>query len=155
MKNKKLKAFTLAEMLVVLVVASIVIAMGFLVLNMVRKQVVVIQRNYQKKQEVQLFKAMLIRDFNSHKAFYHKNQNRLLLKNTKDSIAYVFSEKAIIREKDTFKLEVINKKIYLDGIQKEQNDIDAIEINLSENYGGKQLFIQQTKDAAYYMNDKQ
>ena len=42
MKTNKLKAFTLAEMLVVLVVASIVISMGFLVLNMVRKQVIVI-----------------------------------------------------------------------------------------------------------------
>ena len=51
MKHHKVKAFTLSEMLVVLVVASILISMGFLVLNMVRKQVQVIQKNYQLKQK--------------------------------------------------------------------------------------------------------
>ena len=49
MKETKLKAFTLAEMIVVLVVASIVISMSFLVLNMVGKQVSLIQNNYHKK----------------------------------------------------------------------------------------------------------
>ena len=49
MNKTKLKAFTLGEMIVVVVVASIVIAMGFLVLNMVKKQVRIIQNNYHQK----------------------------------------------------------------------------------------------------------
>ena len=152
MKNKKLKAFTLAEMLVVLVVASIVIAMSFLVLNMVRKQVVLIQENYHKKQEVQFFEAVLTRDFKTHSAVYYKNQNRLSLICSKDSISYVFSGKGIIREKDTFQIEVSNKKLFLDGKEVQVKTIDAIKIILSENYSGKELFIQQTKDASYYIN---
>lgn len=153
MKNKKLKAFTLAEMVVVLVVASIVIAMGFLVLNMVRKQVVLIQKNYQKKQEVQFFEVTLTRDLNARNAFYHKNKDQLTLKNTKDSISYVFSDTIIIRNKDTFEIEIANKKLFLDGKTVQENTIDAIEINLSENYGGKTLFIHKVKDASFYINN--
>jgi len=153
MKNKKLKAFTLAEMIVVLIVASIVIAMGFVILDMVRKQVFLIQRNYQKKQEVQFFGVTLTRDFNSRNAYYYKSQNRLRLKNTKDSISYVFTDTTIIREKDTFQIEVSNKKLFLDGKETFSKTIDALGINLSEKYGGKELFISQRKDAAFYIND--
>lgn len=153
MKNKKLKAFTLAEMVVVLVVASIVIAMGFSVLNMVRKQVVLIQRNYQKKQEVQFFETILTRDFNARNIFYDKNKEQLMFKSTKDSISYVFSDSIIVRNKDTFQLEAANKKLFLDGKTVQEDTIDAIEINLSENYGGKTLFIHKVKDASHYINN--
>ncbi len=153
MKKTKLKAFTLAEMIVVLVVASIVIAMGFLVLNMVRKQVQLIQNNYHKKQEVQFFEATFSRDFNTHSAYYYKKTNVLILKNTKNNISYTFLEQCIIREKDTFYIQVKNKKLFLDGLEVTEKEIDAIEINLSEHFSNKQLFIQQTKAAAYYLNN--
>ncbi|WP_405567961.1 type II secretion system protein J [Polaribacter sp. Asnod6-C07] len=154
MKDKKLKAFTLAEMLVVLVLASIIIAMGFLVLNMVKSQVISIQNNYQKKQEVQFFEATLTRDFNARNAFYNKDNNHLILKNTKDSVLYVFKDYLIIRNRDTFKIEVTNKKFFLNGKIVKENTIDAIEMNLSENYGEKFLFMHKVKDASYYINHK-
>lgn len=153
MKNTKLKAFTLAEMIVVLVVASIVISMGFLVLNMVRKQVSLIQTNYQKKQEVQFFEATLTRDFNKRNAFFDKKQERLILKSTKDSISYTFLDQFIVREMDTLNLEVKNKKLFLDGVKVKGEFIDAIEISLSEHFSNKQLFIQQKKDASFYLNN--
>lgn len=152
MKKTKLNAFTLAEMLVVLVVASIVISMAFLVLNMVRKQVVVIQKNYQKKQEVQFFETTFSRDFNARSAFYNERLNVLMLKNSKDSIQYQFLDNYILREKDTFQIEVENKKLFLDGVQVKEKTIDAIEIDLSSNFANRQLFIHRTKDTSYYMN---
>lgn len=154
MNKTKLKAFTLAEMIVVLVVASIVISMGFLVLNMVRKQVSLIQTNYQKKQEVQFFEVTLTRDFNKRKAFFNQKKGKLTLKNRKDSISYVFLDQYIVREMDTFNLEVKNKKLFLDGVEVKGKFIDAIEISLSEQFSNKNLFIQQTKDASFYINNK-
>ncbi|MGY0426909.1 MAG: prepilin-type N-terminal cleavage/methylation domain-containing protein, partial [Polaribacter sp.] len=106
MKTNKIKAFTLVEMLVVLVVASIVISMGFLVLNMVRKQVIVIQKNYQKKQEVQFFETTFLRDFNSGDAFFNAKTHSITLKRIKDSVVYTFLGKTILREKKTFQLEI-------------------------------------------------
>ncbi|WP_405610868.1 prepilin-type N-terminal cleavage/methylation domain-containing protein [Polaribacter sp. Asnod1-A03] len=153
MKRTKFKAFTLAEMIVVLVVSSIVISMSFLVLNMVRKQVSLIQINYSKKQEVQLFEATFMRDFNSYSAFYDKKKEQLILKNSKDSITYLFLENLIIRQKDTIQIEVVNKKLLLDGVEVKEQHIDAIEIKLSPQFSGKQLFVHQTKDASYYLNN--
>lgn len=152
MKSNKVDAFTLTEMIVVLVVASIVISMGFLVLNMVRKQVVLIQKNYQKKQEVQLFENTFSREFNTRTAFYTAKENTLTLKNTKDSIQYTFLGKMIIREKDTFQVDISNKKLFLDGKEVKEKTIDAIEINLSDNFSNRQLFFHQTKDASYFIN---
>ena len=152
MKQNKLNAFTLSELLVVLVVSSIVISMTFLVLNMVRKQVVSIQENYQKKQEVRFFEARFSRDFNSHNASYDPKKKSLKLTNTKDSIRYVFSDLFIIREKDTFPIEVAKIHLFLDGTTVREKTIDAIAIALSSRFANQQLFIHQTKDAAYYIN---
>jgi len=153
MKPIKLRAFTLAEMLVVLVVASSVIAMAFLMLTMVRKQVISIQKNNQKKQEIQFFETTLFRDFNRHRVFYNKQQNLFTLKSPKDSIRYTFLDDFIIREKDTFQIKISTKKLFLDGVQVKEKTIDAIELSLSDAFANRQLFIHQTKDAAYYLNN--
>jgi hypothetical protein len=58
----------------------------------------------------------------------------------------------IIREKDTFEIAIANKKLFLDRKQVNQKTIDAIEIELSSSLANRQLFIQQTKDASYYIN---
>lgn len=152
MIKNKLRGFTLAEMLVVLVVASIVISMGFLVLNMVRKQVKGFQQNYQKKQEIQFFETTMVRDFNRRSVFFNKQLNVLFMKNTKDTIQYQFFNNLVIREKDTFKIEIVSKKLFLEGFEVKENSIDALQIGVSENFGSKQIFMYQTKDAAYYLN---
>jgi prepilin-type N-terminal cleavage/methylation domain-containing protein len=154
MRNTKIKAFTLSEMIVVLVVASIVISMGFLVLNMVRKQVRVIRANYQNKHEVQLFQTIFTRDFNRRSAVYDNKKNILKLKNTKDNISYAFMDSIIIREIDTFKIAIANKKLFLNGFEVKNKSIDAIQIILSKQYSDKELFIQKTKDGAFYMNNE-
>lgn len=152
MSKTKLKAFTLGEMIVVIVVASIVIAMGFLMLNMVKKQVRIIQKTYHQKTALQFFEATFIRDFNTRNAYYDVSKNRVSLKSSKNSIAYTFLDDFIIREKDTFPLKIVTKKLFLEGFETRGKFIDAIEINLSEEFSNQQLFIQQTKDAAHYLN---
>ena len=102
MSKTKLKAFTLGEMIVVTVVASMVVAMGVLVLSMLKKQVRIIQNTYHQKTAVQFFEATFIRDFNARNAYYDEQKNRISLKNSENSISYTFSDDLIIREKDTF-----------------------------------------------------
>ena len=152
MKQTKIKAFTLAEMLVVLVVASIVISMGFLVLSMVRKQVQLIQNAYHKKQEMQFFETTFARDMHTHRASYNKKEAVLTLFNSKEVFTYRFLKEAVVREKDTFFIEVATKKLFLDGKEVKEKTIDAIEINFSNQFASKQLFIHKVKDASYYLN---
>jgi len=152
MKTRKINAFTLAEMLVVLVVSSIVISMSFVVVSMVQKQVYLIQSNFSKKQQVQFFEAVLLRDLNSHSVFFQKKENRLLLKNTKDSIYYTFYDGFVIRKTDTIKIYFEKKELFLDGVIVSEGEIDAIEFNLTSSYGNTELFLQKTKDATFYLN---
>jgi prepilin-type N-terminal cleavage/methylation domain-containing protein len=152
MKQTKVKAFTLAEMLVVLVVASIVISMGFLVLNMVRKQVKLIQNAYHKKQEMQFFETTFSRDIHTHQASYNEKESILTLSNTKEVLTYRFLKEAVVREKDSFFIEIATKKLFLNGKEVTEKTIDAIEINFSNQFASKQLFIHKVKDASYYMN---
>lgn len=151
-KKNKIEAFTLAEMIVVLVVSSIVIATGFLVLQMARQQIRVIQKNYYKKQEVSSFENILYRDFSSKTAKYNPSKQLLILKSQKDSILYQFKEKYITRNKDTFEIEANKIITFLDGNKATNNSIDAIQISLSENFSNVKLFLQQTKDASHYIN---
>jgi type II secretory pathway pseudopilin PulG len=152
MKPNKVKSFTLAEMLVVLVVASIVISMAFLVLNMVRKQVSSIQQNYNKKQLVNTFETFMSRDFNNNIASYDSVKEQLVLSSPKDSIVYLIKATYVIREKDTFAISIKNKKLFLEGNEVKNNRIDALEINLDLRFSNKKLFFFQHLDASYYVN---
>jgi prepilin-type N-terminal cleavage/methylation domain-containing protein len=152
MHTKKINAFTLSEMLVVLVVSSILISMAFVVVSMVQKQVYLIQKNLSKKQQLHFFEATLLRDFNTHSVFFQKEENCLLLKNTKDSVRYTFFDDFVIRKTDTIKISFENKKLILDGVIVSEGTIDAIELHLLSSYADAQLFLQKTKDATFYLN---
>jgi prepilin-type N-terminal cleavage/methylation domain-containing protein len=152
MIKNRVSAFTLAELLVVLVISSIVIALGFSVLNMVRKQVFLIQKNYRKKQTVQTFESVLKRDFNKGIAKYDSNLDRLIISSNKNDVVYQFLKGIIIREEDTLELLIGKKSFYLDGAKVTSGFIDAVELQFDESFSSKQIFLYQKKDAAYYLN---
>ncbi|MDA9316473.1 type II secretion system GspH family protein [Polaribacter sp.] len=153
MKQNKIRAFTLGELLVVMIVSSIVISMTFLVLNMTRRQINTIQENYQKKEIFRFFETTLLRDFNSHTAYYDLKAKRLSLTNTKDNIRYTFLDRMILRDQDTFQIEVVKINLFLDGKIVLGKSIDAISMEASKSFAQQQLFVQQRKDAAYYINN--
>jgi prepilin-type N-terminal cleavage/methylation domain-containing protein len=152
MNTKKINAFTLSEMLVVLVVSSILISMAFVVVSMVQKQVYLIQKNLSKKQQLLFFEATLLRDFNTHRVFFIKEENSLLLKSGKDSISYTFFDDFVIRGTDTIKISFENKTLFLNGAMVTDGEIDAIALNLLSSYANAQLFLQKTKGATFYLN---
>jgi hypothetical protein len=126
--------------------------MTFVAVSMVQKQVYLIQKNLSKKQQFHFFEATLLRDFNTHRVCFIKEKNSLLLKNTKDSISYVFFDDFVIRKTDTIKISFENKKLFLEGAIVTDGEIDAIALNLLSSYADAQLFLQKTKDATFYLN---
>jgi prepilin-type N-terminal cleavage/methylation domain-containing protein len=152
MNTKKINAFTLSEMLVVLVVSSILISMAFVAVSMVQKQVYLIQKNLSKKQQLLFFEATLLRDFNTHRVFFIKQENSLLLTSSKDSISYTFFDDFVIRGTDTIKISFENKTLFLDGAMVTDGEIDAIALNLLSSYANAQLFLQKIKGATFYLN---
>jgi len=152
MKTKKIDAFTISELLVVLVISSIVISLTFIVLSLVQRQITQIQKGYQNQQEILLLKRVLLKDMNSHQVFFKAKENRLIFMNSFDTIQYDFKPDYIVREIDTFKLKIKEKHFLLDNSIVESNWVDAMHLEFDQTFTSKKVFIYKVKDAAHYLN---
>lgn len=148
---KKIKAFTLSELLVVMVVSTIVVSMAFLVLTMVQKQMNKIQGNLEKKKTIESLDKILWQDFNQAKEVFVKGE-QLVFEKEEDTLVYHMGEKALIREKDSFPILVKNKSFFLDGIKIEKGSIDALKLTFESTYTNQELFVYRTKPASFYLN---
>ncbi len=153
MLNKKITAFTIAEMLVVLVISGIVISLTMLILRLVQKQVKVINTANDQKTEIRLLERALWQDFNKHSLFYDSMKQQMQCISEIDTIHYTFKENYIIRNTDTLDIPVFKTMLYLDGNTVTNNHIDAIELQLSKEMADKIIFIYKTKDASFYLNN--
>lgn len=153
MLNKKIKAFTLAEMLVVLVISGIIITMTLLVLNLVQLQMKSIQTIYTKNSELNMLERVLWNDFNHYNLSYNSITNQLQGISEKDSVIYTFHEQYITRDLDTLAVVIMKKKVFLDGEEVKNSAIDAIELHTSEEIKNREIFVFKIKDAAHYMNN--
>jgi len=151
--NSKIKAFTLSEMIVVLILTSIVVGIAFSVLNLVQKQMMGIQRNYTNAMQLNKLETSLWLDFNRYsKITFDDRENELKFSTAIDSITYQFSDKHIIKGLDTFPIPLQQKQFYFDGEPTERNQIDAIKLEAQKNFQNQQLFIFKINDANAFMN---
>ena len=153
MLNKKITAFTIAEMLVVLVISGIVISLTLLILSLVQKQLRVINTNNEKTTEIRLLERVLWQDFNRHRLFYNNTKQQLLCISEIDTVQYLFKTDYVIRNRDTLNVPIFKTTIYLDGATTTNNNIDAIELLVSKDIKGRTIFIYTSKDASYYINN--
>ena len=149
--NKKIAAFTLSEMLVVLVISGIVISLSLLVLNLVQQQVRSISRFQEVQSETQLLQRALWQDFNRHDINFSRQQ--LVCISEVDTVIYKFDKNYILRNSDTLKIPVSKVQLYLDGNLVTDTNLDALELQLSLDQIDKNIFVFKDKDAAYFMND--
>ena len=151
--NKKIKAFTISEMLVVLVISGIVVSLSLVVLNLVQKQMNSIKNNYTKNTEIRLLERALVQDFQRYNLVYASKNEQLMGLSIKDSVIYSFKENFVLRNADTINVSIFKSTLYLDGTITKENSIDAIELQLSKEFPEKKLFISKTKDASFYVNN--
>ncbi len=151
--HKKINAFTVSELLVVLVISSIVIAITMIVLNLVQRQIKTISRNYDKQTEIRLLERILTRDFNTHQLIYHLPEQKMTFFSNADTVNYVFTKKYVVRNNDTLHLPVINITAFLDGSVSKTRTVDAVELQLLAEKKSRTIFVYKTKDAAFYMNN--
>ena len=152
-ETKKLNAFTVSELLVVLVVSSLVITLALLVLNLTQKQIYAIQKNTEKSTEIRILERTLWQDMNRFSTIdYDEKKEVLVLKHPLDSVRYTFDREYILRNKDTFKIKIETKEFYLQTDKVKQGTVDAISLFLSKEYKPKELFIFTQKSAQFQMN---
>ncbi|WP_350284659.1 hypothetical protein [uncultured Croceitalea sp.] len=153
MKVKKLKAFTLSELLVVLLLTVVVVGLAFSVLNLVQQQMNGSRQNYQKTTELNLLKQALWRDFRTYQYLnFNMGDEHLHLSSAIDTVRYTFMEDYVVRQQDTFNIDLAAKTFYFDGTAVTDGMIDAIELETNKESGQKQVFVYRENAAIIYMN---
>jgi len=151
--SNKIRAFTLSEMLVVLLLTTIVVGMAFAVLRLVQQQMEGIQSNYERNTQFNLLQRSLWFDFNQNDGvWYDPYKEELVFSNGMGEMIYEFHKDEIITLRDTFELKIVKKSFFLNGLNQQNGEIDAMDIELSKTHGGKQLFVFKRNAATTYMN---
>ena len=152
--NKKVKAFTLSEMIIVLMLTTIVVGLAFSVLRLVQSHMFSIKENFETQTEVQKLQESLSIDFNRYASVnYHPENKRLFFKNEIDSIAYQIEDEFIVRESDTFNLKVKEPRFFYRGSLIPNGKVDAFKCSiLTGSQLTKDIFVYQKLDAADQMN---
>ncbi len=151
--TKNIPAFTISEMIVVLILTSIVIGLAFTVLSLVQKQMLGIQSNFQTSTELRLLEQSLWLDFNRYTNIeYDDLEHTLTLKTEIDSVSYKFLEKSIVKELDTFMIPLKSKTFFFDGNTVNNGKIDAIKMETLKEFQEKLMFVFKKNDANAFMN---
>jgi len=151
---KKIKAFTLSELLVVLLLTVVVVGLAFAILNLVQKQMSTTRKNYDNGTELQQLRQVLWRDFRSYQhSFFSKQEEKLIFENEMERVQYTFLQNYLIREQDTFKIQLARKVFYFEGGAVQEGRINALELFTTKEMNKKTVFVYRENDATIYMNE--
>ena len=152
-ETNKIKAFTLSEMVVVLILTSIVVGLAFSVLSLVQKHMASIQQNFIKNTELNKLEQSLWIDFNRYSNItYDPLEDEIKFTNAIDSISYQFKDTYIIKATDTFHVQLQSKILFFDGNKVETGPIDALKLETSKALQNQHLFIFKENDATPFIN---
>jgi hypothetical protein len=155
MAARKLKSFTLAELLVVMIITAIVVGMAFTVLRIVQKQIHAIQTNFDKTSTLALFEQKLWQDFNETNAIIYDNQNQTLMMTSEiDTITYLFKEDFSMRNLDTIKLKINPNNAFFKGKEVTKGYIDAIRLSAETSLPDYEIFVSKKNDITFFMNQE-
>lgn len=152
--KQKIQAFTLSEMIVVMILTSMVVGMAFTVLGLVQKHMQTIQDNFSKNTEINKLQQAMWLDFNRYTNIkINKSGDALLFATEINSVTYKFTNTNIIKDKDTFNLICQQKTSYFAGNQVQEGQIDALKLKFSKAFENQVLFVFKQNDAATYVNN--
>lgn len=151
--NSKLKSFTLSELLVAMIITVIVVGLAFTVLNLITKQIAVIQKNYNRSTELAFFKQRMWLDFNkNNEVVFDEVANQIELRSEFDTVYYSFKEDFVLRNADTVKTKIKIEKLFFQGREIKQGNIDAISFLDEKEAVDSRFFVFKDNDATFFMN---
>lgn len=150
--NGKIPAYTLSEIIVVLILTAIVVGLAFSVLGLVQNHMSDIRKNYIQKTEIHKLEQALWLDFNRYSTIkYNAFEDKLTLSNEMDSTFYAFHKDFIVSELDTFTIPAQSKSFFLMGNTVQQGSLDAFKINTSKTFQNQQVFVYHKSGATAYI----
>ena len=146
-RSQKISAFTLTEILVVLVISTIVVGFAFTVLDLVQRNLSAIKSNYLTNIELQHLEQQLTLDFNRfHSIEYEEGLLELKLRTPLDSVIFSKAEGRLVRNLDTIPVPLKEVEMYYEGNRITTGKVDAIKIIL-DMPEGRFLFISKENSA--------
>ncbi len=154
MNKTKVSAFTLTEIMVVLVITAIVVGLAFSVINMVQNNIQLIASNYKHKSEIQQLHQSLQIDFNRFRESYWDNKTEtIILENPIREERYQIKEDSIYTSIKAYPLKVRKKVLYFKGEEVTKGRIDAIKIYFEESLDIQFVFISKHNDLSIYFEE--
>lgn len=141
MKNHRLKAFTLMELTIAMLISAISIGMAFYMFQYFQHLFLQQQKQRQERFSYSLFKHLMAQDID--RALWLKtSENGLICENEKGIIRYEFDPKFIIRdqynlEKDTFQIQTVHLDI-TSRVQKLPSEELTDHVNLTIRFENKE-----------------
>lgn len=150
--NKKLKSFTISELLVVLIISSIVVGIAFSVLDLTRKEIQKINQNKEFEIKINQAELKLTIDMNSFSKC-KVSENYLFFQNEIDSIQYqIFDGNLIVRE-DTLISNVVEVDYFLNGEKINNGAFDALKLVVKTKKDiNSTVFVYKINDALNDLN---
>lgn len=151
-RDTKIPAFTLNELIVVMVITVVVIGLAYSILSLVQTHMKAIDHNLENATEVNLIEQALTLDFNTYNQMKITSPGHLSFKNELDSISYDFEENILIRETDTFAVKIGKTEFFLDNVAVISGKFDAVRVIVNPQGRERDIFIYRQNDAQTYMN---
>ena len=152
-RTKKIKAFTISEMIVALLITTIVIGMSFSVLNLVQRQMSGIENNYEYNTRLNLLRQTLWIDFNTHELVrYDDKAATLTFYNELSTVQYQIDESFVVKQKDTFQIQWTGQRFFFEHLEVESGEIDALQFDTGQEHGNQGIFVYKNNSATTYMN---
>lgn len=145
--NKKLKAYTLSEIIVVLVLTSIVVGLALSVLQLVQKQMTALKFNNENNLKVKNLETRLNLLFNQSEQIM-ANEGKIYFYKPNDTITAEFYLNTFVIGNDSLNIITSNFDTYFRGETIENGYIDAISFDTEINKNiYKPLFVYRANDA--------
>jgi len=149
--TKKIQAFTLTEVMVVIVLSAIVAGLAFSILGIVQKNMRSIESNYQYQSEIQSLEVALTIDLNKYPtANWDALKEELQISSPIDQKSYRFFSDSIVSTTDTYPIKIKNKTLYFEGEAVQSGNIDAIKFTFENTTNLHRIFVFKHNDPSIH-----
>jgi hypothetical protein len=149
----KVKALTINEMVIVMILTTIVVGLAFTILSLVQRHMWSIQQNFNLNTEFNRLEEVLWIDTIRYNTMtFNETENILSFKTVMDSIQYQFEKDYTVRNQDTFNLEIEQRDFFFKGQKVANGKIDAIRLELSKKYNNQSIFVFKINDAKQFLD---
>ncbi len=154
MSVHKIKAFTLTEIMIVMVITAIVAGLAFTAITMVQRNIDKIAQNYTYKTEIQQLQESIQLDFNKYrKITWNANKNELQFETPIKTKLYQLEKDSIVTAIKTYRIKIKTKKAYFKGKEVKKGQIDAIKLIFNQSTIEDYIFIFKRNDISSYFEE--